>query len=165
MIQLSGCTVRWEGKTMTSDLAGLSDADLAGSITRQKEEIAAFEQDFLPMRARYERLRNRLRALEGELQRRKLAEQGIVRPATRPRRSTLISDIIFGREVLDPALPDLPFEKFRFLSLTRQEIVLNREGQRAAQVIGFITPEKQPRHAHTFGEAIALRQAGLDLGV
>src|SRR5437763_13697188 len=77
----------------------LSEAELEVAIAAQKEAIAAFEQEFVPMRRRYERLRGRLRDLEGDRERRRLAaagRQAAFKPI--PRRSITVADVVAGRE-------------------------------------------------------------------
>src|SRR5438270_8758720 len=110
----------------------LADADLEAAIAAQQETIAAFEQEFIPLRRRYERLRGRLRELEGERERRRLAatgQQAAFKPV--PRRSITVADAVAGRERNLPM--DAPLKRFAFRSMRRQPIVLQRDGDEAQQ--------------------------------
>jgi hypothetical protein len=147
-----------------NDLAALDDEALAAAIAAQKEAVAAFEAEFVPMRQRYERLRQRLRALEGELTRRRQAAEGKepARPAQR-RGGILVSDVIAGRERLDPLRP---LSSFHFTSLGRQQVYLNRDGEPAEAAISFYERDTRAQHlASTFHDAARLLGAGLAPGV
>lgn len=143
----------------------LSDAAVAASIAAQKEAIAAFEQEFIPLRRRYERLRGRLRELEGERERRRLAaagQQGAFKPV--PRRSITVADALTGRE--RNLLLDAPLSRFTFTSMRRQPLVLQRDGDRAQQQLTFYRdPGPETAVATTFGEARALHDAGWQPGL
>ncbi len=150
--------------------SNLTDADLAGAIAAQRETIAAFEQEFVPMRKRYERLRGRLRDLEGERARRELAGSGqgeAFKPV--PRRAVTVSDAVAGRE--RTLALDAPLERFVFMSMRRQPIVLNREGDHARQRLTFYRGAGRPgelqetAEAATFGEAKRLAAEGWSPGV
>lgn len=148
----------------TDDPQTLSDSDLTEAIARQKEVIARFEEQFLPLRARYERLRVHLRQLDAEVRRRDLVAQGVTPPPSRPRRSTLVTDILAGREPMDADLLQRPLADFRFLSLRRQDVLLNGHGDPTAQVIAFVDAEQHPHTAATFASARQLFSRGLLLG-
>ncbi len=154
-------------------LNALSDGDIEGAIAAQREAIAAFEQEFVPMRKRYERLRGRLRELEGERERRRVATSGqgeVFKPV--PRRAVTVADAVAGRE---RALAlDAPLENFSFMSMRRQLIVLNREGDRSRQRLTFYRGTAGPAgpargaetaEAATFGEAKRLVDEGWSPGV
>ncbi len=145
------------------DLGTLSATDLEGAIATQKEDISRFEAEFIPMRQRYERLRGRLRALEAEVTRRALSDQGITARRPQRRGGVLISDVLAGRDHLDA---NRPFSTYRYYSLGRQEIYLNRAGVAGEQGITLYNlADRQPQVASAFGEVTALRAAGLTLGV
>jgi len=150
----------------------LSDVDIDGAVTAQKEMIALFEREFVPMRKRYERLRGRLRELEGERERRRLAASGqgeAFKPV--PRRAVTVADAVAGRE--RTLGPDAPLETFAFMSMRRQPVVLNREGDRARQRLTFYRDpagrghagQQETAEAATFGEARRLADAGWVPGV
>jgi hypothetical protein len=146
------------------DLAGLSDAALAEAITRQKSAIAAFEADFVPMRQRYEQLRQALRRLDAESTRRALLAEGKApaRPAQR-RGGTLVADVLAGRERLDGSQP---LAHFRFYSLGRQQVYLNRDGAADAQAISLYARGDRTQYlARTFDEVARMRAEGYMLGV
>ncbi|HKO23269.1 MAG TPA: hypothetical protein VJY65_00860, partial [Chloroflexota bacterium] len=128
----------------------LSDADLEAAIAAQKAAIAAFEQEFVPLRRRYERLRGRLRDLEGERERRRLAaagQQAVFKPI--PRRSITVADVVAGRERAVPM--DVPLSRFAFTSMRRQPIVLHPAGDREHQRLTFYRqPGPRVAEASTF---------------
>ena len=146
-------------------LDAVPDEALEASIAAQKEAIAAFEQEFVPMRRRYERLRGRLRDLEGERERRKRAaagQQDAFKPI--PRRSITVGDAVAGRERNLPM--DAPLSRYEFTSMSRQPIVLHPEGDRARQRLTFYRqPGPQTAEATTFAEARRLQQEGWLPGV
>lgn len=146
-------------------IGDLTDAEIVAAIGAQREAIAAFEQEFVPMRRRYERLRGRLRELEGERERRRLAAEGqqeAFRPI--PRRSITVADAVLGRERNVPL--DAPLSRFVFQSMRRQPIVLHPEGNRARQRLTFYRqPGSETAEAATLGEARRLHAEGWQLGV
>jgi len=145
----------------------LSDEDMEAAITAQKEAVATFEREFVPLRKRYDRLRGRLRALEGERERRRLAAAGrseAFKPV--PRRSITVADAVAGRE--RTLALDAPLADFTFMSMRRQPIVLNREGDRARQRLTFYrgsAVQQEAAEAATFGEARRLSDEGWAPGV
>jgi hypothetical protein len=143
----------------------LADADLEAAIARQKEAIAAFEQQFVPLRRRYERLRGRLRDLEAERERRRLAaagQQAVFKPI--PRRSITVADVVAGRERAVPM--DVPLSRFSFTSVRRQPIVLHPAGHREHQRLTFYRqPGPKAAEASTFGAAKHLLDEGWTPGV
>lgn len=146
-------------------LGTLSDAEIDATVAAQKEAIAAFEQEFVPMRRRYERLRGRLRDLEAERERRRLAaagQQEAFKPI--PRRSITVADAVSGRERTLPM--DAPLSHFAFTSVRRQPIILHPEGDKARQRLTFYRqPGPETNEATTFGEARRLLDAGWAPGV
>ncbi len=131
--------------------AALSDEALDAAIAAQKETVAAFEQEFVPMRRRYERLRGRLRELDGERERRRLAASGqekTFKPV--PRRSITVADAVAGRE--RNVVMDAPLDRYTFVSMRRQPIVLHPGGDRAAQRLTFYR-KPTPGAAGAIGEA------------
>jgi hypothetical protein len=146
-------------------LANLADADLEATIAAQKEAIAAFEREFVPLRRRYERLRGRLRDLEAERARRRLAAAGqaaAFKPI--PRRSITVADVVAGRERHVPL--DVPLGRFTFTSVRRQPIVLHPTGDRERQRLTFYrAPGPTTAEASTFGEAKRLLDEGWTPGV
>ncbi len=148
-------------------LNALSDGDIEGAIAAQREAIGAFEQEFVPMRKRYERLRGRLRELEGERERRRrdAAGQGeAFKPV--PRRAITVADAVAGRE--RTLALDAPLEAFSFRSMRRQPIVLNREGDGTRQRLTFYrrsAGRQETAEAATFGEAKRLTDEGWSPGV
>ena len=151
--------------TSAPPLGTWSDAEVEAAIAAQKETIAAFEQEFIPLRRRYERLRGRLRELEGERERRRLAASGqteAFKPV--PRRSITVADAVAGRE--RNVDMDAPLSRFTFRSMRRQPIVLHRDGDRAQQQLTFYRlPGPETATAATFGEARQLQEAGWQPGV
>lgn len=149
----------------TALIDALSDAEVEAAIEAQKETIAAFEQEFIPLRRRYERLRGRLRELEGERERRRLAatgQQAAFKPV--PRRSITVADAMAGRERNLPM--DALLSRFAFRSMRRQPIVLQRDGDEAQQQLTFYRfPGPETAVATTFGEARNLQEAGWQPGV
>lgn len=145
--------------------ADLSADNLGSAIAAQKEIIAAFELEFVPMRKRYERLRGRLRDLEGERERRRLNTAGqadTFRPV--PRRSITALDALSGRE--RTLSMDEPLSRFTFTSVRRQLIVLHPTGDHVHQRITFYRqPGPEIAEAGTFGEARRLMEAGWTPGV
>ena len=143
----------------------LSEADLAAAIAAQKEAIAAFETEFVPLRRRYERLRGRLRDLEAERERRRLAAAGqhaVFKPI--PRRSITVADVVAGRERTVPL--DVPLSRFTFTSVRRQPIVLHPAGDREQQRLTFYRqPGPTTADATTFGAARHLVDEGWTPGV
>lgn len=143
----------------------LSDAAIEAAIAAQKEAIAAFEQEFVPMRRRYERLRGRLRELEGEKTRRALAaagQQDAFKPI--PRRSITVADAVLGRE-RNVSL-ETPLSRFTFQSVRRQPIVLHPEGDRERQRLTFYRqPGPETAAATTLGDARRLHAEGWQPGV
>jgi hypothetical protein len=143
----------------------LADANLEAAITRQKEAIAAFEQQFVPLRRRYERLRGRLRDLEAERERRRLAsagQQAVFKPI--PRRSITVAAVVAGRERVVPM--DVPLSRFSFTSVRRQPIVLHPAGDREHQRLTFYRqPGPRTAEASTFGAAKRLLDEGWTPGV
>ena len=143
----------------------LADADLEATIAAQKEAIAAFEQEFVPLRRRYERLRGRLRDLEAERERRRLAaagQQAVFKPI--PRRSITVADVVAGRERAVPM--DVPLSRFTFTSVRRQPIVLHPAGDREHQRLTFYRqPGPRAAEASTFGAAKHLLDEGWTPGV
>jgi len=136
--------------------ADLSPEQLEAAIAAQKDAIAVFEQEFIPMRRRYERLRGRLRELEGEMERQRLAAAGqaeAFKPV--PRRSITVADAMTGRE--KNVLWDVPLSRFAFTSMRRQPIVLHPEGDRERQRLTFYRKEAggetPTAEATTLGEA------------
>jgi hypothetical protein len=122
----------------------LADADLEAAIAAQKEAIAAFEHEFVPLRRRYERLRGRLRDLEAERERRRLAaagQQAVFKPI--PRRSITVADVVAGRERAVPM--DVPLSRFTFTSVRRQPIVLHPAGDREQASAGRGLDTGRPR--------------------
>ncbi len=148
----------------SQDLTEHDDAQLARDIAAQKQLIAAFEAEFVPMRQRYERLRQRLRSLEGEVTRRQRLAEGSASPRPAQRRGgTLISAVLAGRDLVDATRP---FTHFHFYSLGRQQIYLNRTGDPAVQVLSLYDPvNREPHFATTFGDIARLKEQGLILGV
>lgn len=150
-----------------AQLDTMDDAELAAAITAQREAVAAFEQEFVPMRKRYERLRGRLRELEGERERRRLAaagQQDAFKPV--PRRSITVADALAGRE--RTLAMEAPLEAFAFMSMRRQPIVLNKEGDRTRQRLTFYrgpAGRQETAEAATFGEAKRLVDDGWSPGV
>jgi hypothetical protein len=143
----------------------LADAGLEAAIAAQKEAIAAFEQEFVPLRRRYERLRGRLRDLEAERERRRLAaagQQAVFKPI--PRRSITVADVVAGRERAVPM--DVPLSRFTFTSVRRQPIVLHPAGDWEHQRLTFYRqPGPQAADASTFGAAKQLLDEGWTPGV
>lgn len=147
----------------------LSEQALEAAIVAQREDIAQFEKEFVPMRRRYERLRGRLRQLEGERERRRLAAAGAAegfKPI--PRRSITVADAVLGRE--KNVAMDLPLARFTFLSMRRQPIVPHPEGDRERQRLTFYRAatgdaSAQTAEATTFGEAKRLSDEGWTPGV
>lgn len=143
----------------------LSDGEIAAAIVAQQEAIAAFEQEFVPMRRRYERLRGRLRELEGERTRRAMAaagQQEAFKPI--PRRSITVADAVLGRERNVPL--EAPLSRFTFLSMRRQPIVLHPAGERERQRLTFYRqPGPETAEAVTLGEAKRLHDEGWQPGV
>ncbi len=146
-------------------VGALSDTELEEAVAAQKEAIAAFEQEFVPMRRRYERLRGRLRDLEAERERRRLSAAGrqeAFKPI--PRRSITVADAVSGRERTLPM--NAPLSHFAFTSVRRQPIVLHPEGDKARQRLTFYRqPGPETAEATTFGEAKRLLDAGWAPGV
>jgi len=143
--------------------AALSDEALDAAIAAQKETVAAFEQEFVPMRRRYERLRGRLRELDGERERRRLAASGqekTFKPV--PRRSITVADAVAGRE--RNVVMDAPLDRYTFVSMRRQPIVLHPGGDRAAQRLTF-GAAPQTAEATTFAAAKRLYDEGWQPGV
>jgi len=155
-----------EGK---GDPSALDDAALDEAAEAQRARIAAFEEQFVPMRRLYEALRGRLRALDAEREKRRLAAAGEVagfKPI--PRRSYTLADVLAGREKNVPQ--DTPLPRFGFASMRRQPIVLHPEGAHDAQRLTFHRPSAadaapQTAAATTFGEARGLLAAGWTAGV
>lgn len=145
----------------------LDDAALEAALAEQRETLAGVERAFITARDRFDRQRRRVRALEEELERRKLAATGAEAPAPAPpkarrKRSTTGIDALLGRDGVDP---NRPLHEFGFFSLQRQEIYLNDNGNRNEQVLGLIEPDTGALHeAETFGQAQELQQRGYKLG-
>jgi hypothetical protein len=142
------------------------DAALDAAIEAQREAVAASERAFVQARTRFDQQRRHLRALEEERERRRRTAEGVPvsEPATpaRRRRSTTGVDALLGRDGIDP---DLPFARFRLLSLQRQEIVLHPTGERDAQVLHFTEPASGAQYeARTFGEARRYHERGFTQG-
>ena len=148
-----------------TSIESLSDAEIETAIMAQKGTIAAFEQEFIPLRRRYERLRGRLRDLEGEKTRRAMAaagQQDAFKPI--PRRSITVADAVLGRE-RNVAL-EAPLSRFTFQSVRRQPIVLHPDGDREQQRLTFYRqPGAETAAASTLGEAKRLHDAGWQPGV
>ncbi len=145
--------------------ASLSGDALEAAIAAQRAAISAFEQEFVPMRKRYERLRARLRELEAERERRRLAEAGqqeSFRPI--PRRSVTVADAVAGREKgLDM---EAPLGQFAFSSVRRQPLILHPDGDVAQQRLTFYRqPGPEVAEAATFGAAKRLLDGGWTPGV
>jgi hypothetical protein len=78
------------------------------------------------------------------------------------RRSTTGLDAIYGRDNVDPVVA---LNSFRFLSLQREELVLDHTGVPDAQAIRFTDKDTgELRLAHSFGEARSLMENGHALG-
>lgn len=147
-------------------LAAMGDADLAALISARRGVLAESERAFTLARDRFDRDRKALRLLEAEEERRRLVAAGEsaapveVRP--RKRRSTTGMDALLGRDGIDP---DAPFDHFHFLSLQRQEILLNHAGDAGAQALAFVDRHTGTlREAHTFGQARKLYEEQHQLG-
>ncbi len=151
------------------DPSVLDDVALDAAVEAQRARIAAFEEQFVPMRRQYEALRGRLRALDAEREKRRLAAAGEVagfKPI--PRRSYTLADVLAGREK-NVAL-DTPLPRFGFASMRRQTIVLHPEGVRDDQRLTFHRPgaasaAPETATATTFGEARRLLAEGWTQGV
>jgi hypothetical protein len=147
-------------------LAQVTDDILERAILDQREAVAACEHAFANARERLDAQRRRLRELETEQRRRDGgpldpgADAAAVR-GTR-RRSTTGMNAIYGRDNIDPSAA---LATFRFLSLQRQEVVLDETGDPGRQAIRFVDKDsRELRLAHAFGEARALLEAGHALG-
>lgn len=144
----------------------LDDAALDAAIAAQREEVADGERALAQARDRVDRQRRRLRALEEEREGRRRAAAGIsasepAAPARR-RRSTTGVDAMLGRDGIDPTRP---FDRFRLLSLQRQEVLLHATGDRAAQVLRFSDAASGAQYeARTFGEARGYHERGFSQG-
>lgn len=148
------------------DDISLDDAALDAAIAEHRALVAGSERAFAQARERFDQQRRRLRALEDERERRRLAAAGVapspVQDRPRRKRSTTGTDALIGRDGMDP---DLPFDRFRFLSLQRQEVLLHGTGDRAAQVLRFSDPVSGTIHeARTFGEARRYHERGFTQG-
>lgn len=144
----------------------LDDTALEEAIVAQREVVAAGERAFVQARDRFDQQRRRLRSLENERERRRLAAAGIepppVQEKVRRKRSVTGMDALLGRDGIEP---DWPFSRFRLLSLQRQEVLLNHTGDREQQALAFIDPATGSLHeAHTFGEARRYHEQGYTLG-
>jgi len=163
----AGATIA--GQQVDGAPESLLEGALEAAIATQREDIAQFEKEFVPMRRRYERLRGRLRQLEGERERRRLAAAGTAegfKPI--PRRSITVADAVLGRE--KNVAMDLPLARFTFLSMRRQPIVLHPEGDRERQRLTFYRAAMaeapaRTAEAPTFGEAKRLNDGGWTPGV
>jgi hypothetical protein len=151
-----------------ADEAGtLSDPELASLIVAQQASVATGEADFVRARDRYNQNRRLLRELLDEQERRRLVASGdtVTGPVgkqPRKKRSTTGMDALIGRDGVDP---DAPFERFRFLSLQRQEILLAPDGDPTHQVLAFVDRESGALlEATTFGAARRLHESGHQLG-
>ena len=145
----------------------LDTAALEAALAEQREILKGVERAFVTARDRFDRQRKHVRSLEEDLERRKLAMDGVEVPAPAPakarrKRSTTGMDALLGRDGIDP---DRPLREFRFFSLQRQEIILNGTGDREAQVLGLVDPEGGTlREAESFGQALELQRRGHTLG-
>jgi len=147
-------------------LPTLSDEELTSLVSGRRAALTESESAFARARDRVDRDRKALRGLLAEQERRRLAVHGAIAPTAEPRarrkRSTTGMDALLGRDGVDPAAP---FERFRFLSLQRQEILLAEDGNPSHQVLAFVDREDASlREARTFGEARRLHEAGHQLG-
>ncbi len=134
----------------------LSDEELASRIVAQRATVDESEAAFVRARDRFNRNRGALRELLDEQERRRLVASGEIAavPAgkqPRKKRSTTGMDALIGRDGIDP---DATFDRFRFLSLQRQEILLAPDGNPAHQVLAFVDQESGGLlEAATFGAA------------
>lgn len=165
MLENSAASARPE--TAESSLSLMDGETLESAITAQREAVAATERTFTQLRERFDRQRRRLRDLEEERERRRLAAAGVPAPRApekpaRRKRSTTGMDALLGRDAIDPSLP---FSHFKLLSLQRQEVLLNHTGDREHQILGFVDSATGALiEAHSFGEARACHEQGHALG-
>jgi hypothetical protein len=147
--------------------SALDNDGLQNAIQAQRRLLEASEQALSRARERVDADARRLRQLEDEQRRRTRVAAGLpseVTPAGtgRKKRSTTGMDALRGRDGIQS---DVPFDSFRFLSLNRQEIILDGAGRRDAQAIAFVNKESGDLiEARTFGEARLLMEAGHALG-
>jgi hypothetical protein len=148
------------------NLAQITDDTLNQAILDQLEAVAVCDREFAGARERLDAARRRLRELESEQRRRNGALLGGATDAAAARvtrkRSTTGMDAVHGRDNIDPSAA---LDSFRFLSLKREEIVLDESGDPVEQAIRFVDKDTSVlRRARTFGEARALLDAGHALG-
>ncbi len=148
------------------DLAGLTDAMLVRALSERQEAVKAAEAAFGEARAHLETQRRGLRAIQVELQRRLGAGAGQPGGAAiaggARRRSTTTMDAILGRDGIDAGAA---LYSFRFLSLQREEVLLDPAGEPDQQAIRFVDKGSgEQLLARTFGEARSLLEAGHGLG-
>jgi hypothetical protein len=144
------------------DLADLTDSSLVHAMREQNEAVQAAEQTFAEARAQLDAQRRRLRALQTEQRRRRGtsagSQEGAGSASGMKRRSTTAMDAIYGRDGIDS---QAELRSFRILSLQREEVVLDDEGDLANQAIRFVDKDTGGVHvARTFGEARALLESG-----
>jgi len=150
---------------MHVNLAQITDDTLKQAILDQVETVAACGREFASARERLDAARRHLRELESE-QRRRDGELGAAADAAAARgtrkRSTTGMDAVHGRDNIDASAA---LGSLRFLSLQREEIVLDETGDPVSQAIRFVDKDTRVlRRARTFGEARALLDAGHALG-
>ena len=155
-----------DGQRIPEDPTALDDGALLRAIEARREAFAASEQTYIQAREHLDAQRRRLRVLEAEQERRRLAAAGVEIPAiaekVRRKRSTTGMDALLGRDGIEP---DRPFSGFRLRSLQRQEVLLNHTGDRDGQALGFVDPATGSLHeARSFGEARRMHEQGYTLG-
>ena len=151
---------------MHVNLAQITDDTLKQAILDQVETVAACGREFASARERLDAARRHLRELESEQRRRDGAQLGGAVDAAAARgarkHSTTGMDAIHGRDNIDESAA---LDSFRFLSLKREEIVLDETGDPVSQAIRFVDKDTGVLcRARTFGEARALLDAGHALG-
>jgi len=155
-----------DGQAISEDPTALDDGALLRAIDARRQALAVSERAYIQARERLDAQRRRLRGLEAEQERRRLAAAGIESPAiaetVRRKRSTTGMDALLGRDGIEP---DRPFSRFRIRSLQRQEVLLNHTGDRDEQSLGFVDPATGSLHeARNFGEARRMHEQGYTLG-
>jgi hypothetical protein len=107
-----------------------------------------------------------LRALQAEKQRRQgvpaASGSSAAQASGAKKRSTTGMDALYGRDNVDP---NAELKSFRFLSLQREEVILDETGDVGEQAIHFVHRDSGDLlSARTFGEARALLESGHALG-
>jgi len=151
----------------TGALNELDDDGLKDTIAAQRELVTACERVLAQARDQFDRERRRLRELEGEHERRRLAAAGLApspvedKRARRKRRTTCI-DALMGRDGIEQ---DWLLAQFRLYSLQHQEVLLNHTGERTQQSMGFLHPTSGEWHeAQTFSEGHRIQDLGFQPG-